>query len=167
MVAFLYVAALHRTPGDAVRGFLLARIAQVGFESLVKGFAVDVLRVLGKVAAYRGRQLEVVAVWHRFRPKGKEGNAYDDRERSSPAFGSAEALCERKQESVSFHGLPAVPPIVSVGFCIFFGVGPRSPAPRFSRAVISATCLPWKRAPASSFSLGCREPSGPASVVAP
>src|SRR5690348_10071097 len=30
----------------------------------------------------------------------------------------------------------------------------RAPAPRSSRAAISATCRPWKRAPSSSFSLG-------------
>jgi len=32
---------------------------------------------------------------------------------------------------------------------------------------ICATCLPWYLAMASSFSLGCREPSAPARVVAP
>lgn len=36
-----------------------------------------------------------------------------------------------------------------------------------SFAVIWATCLPWKRAMESSLSEGDREPSGPASVVAP
>ena len=37
----------------------------------------------------------------------------------------------------------------------------------FSFAAICATCRPWNRAWASSFSLGCREPSAPAIVAAP
>lgn len=36
-----------------------------------------------------------------------------------------------------------------------------------SLAVIPATCRPWNRAIASSFSLGIRLPSAPARVVAP
>jgi len=40
-------------------------------------------------------------------------------------------------------------------------------APDTSFAVISATCRPWKRAPASSFSLGIRSPLPPAMVDAP
>lgn len=35
------------------------------------------------------------------------------------------------------------------------------------RWAISATCLPWKRAWASSLALGWREPSAPAIVPAP
>src|SRR6266478_5749415 len=40
-------------------------------------------------------------------------------------------------------------------------------APAASRLAISDTWRPWKRASESSFSLGRRDPSGPASVVAP
>ena len=80
-------------------------------------------------------------------------------ETGAQSFACNEASC--------VHGRPAVPPIVSVGFRMSFGAGPRSPAPRFSLTAISATCLPWKLAPSSSFSVGCREPSAPASVVAP
>jgi len=36
-----------------------------------------------------------------------------------------------------------------------------------SLRVMPAMCRPWKRAPSSSFSLGRREPSPPAMVVAP
>ena len=38
---------------------------------------------------------------------------------------------------------------------------------RTSRAAISATCLPWKRAMASSFSEGSRDPSEAVIVEAP
>ena len=41
---------------------------------------------------------------------------------------------------------------------------PAATYPGNSRAAISATCLPWNSAMASSFSVGRREPSGPAMV---
>src|SRR5690606_30647375 len=69
--------------------------------------------------------------------------------------------------AVARHHFPAsgVPPVVEGVERI--DVPPRSPAPPTSFAAISATCLPWKRAPSSSFSLGIRSPLPPAIVVAP
>ena len=57
--------------------------------------------------------------------------------------------------------------------CLRFAAPPHSRrtrrnAPyRASRAAISATCFPWKRAMASSFSEGSRDPSAPVIVEAP
>jgi hypothetical protein len=50
-----------------MRGLLLPWIAPVGVEGVIERLAVDVLRMLWKVAANRWREFVVVAVWHRRR----------------------------------------------------------------------------------------------------
>ncbi len=49
-----------------MRGFLLARIAGVGGESVIKGGAVDILRVLGQMMAHGWRKIGVYVVRHGF-----------------------------------------------------------------------------------------------------
>ena len=52
LIAIFFVATLDRSPGDAMRSFLLARIAHVFGVRVIEGLAVDVLRMIRKMAAH-------------------------------------------------------------------------------------------------------------------
>ncbi len=54
-----------------MRGFLLARIAGVGRESVIEGGAVDILRMLGQMLPDGGRKIEVGLIWHGFCEKAR------------------------------------------------------------------------------------------------
>ena len=57
-------------------GLLLPRIAHVLRKRVIESLAVDVLCVIRKMAANRWRQLEVVAIWHRFCSRGVSSEQY-------------------------------------------------------------------------------------------
>src|SRR5215469_18148066 len=75
-VAFFHVTTFHGRPGDPMRGLLLPRIAAMGSERVIEGLAVDVLRVLRQMASNGRRQLEVMAVPHRFCSRGARTGQY-------------------------------------------------------------------------------------------
>src|SRR5215469_12341148 len=75
-VAFFHVTTFHGRPSDPMRGLLLARIAAMGSERVIEGLAVDVLRVLRQMASNGRRQLEVMAVRHRFCSRGMSAGEY-------------------------------------------------------------------------------------------
>ena len=65
--AFLDVASFDSGPGDAVRGFFLARIATVGRECVIEGLTVDGLRMVRQVVANRWRKICVAQIRHGWR----------------------------------------------------------------------------------------------------
>src|SRR6516225_1930695 len=64
--ADLNEGAFDRRPGDAVRRFLLARIAAMRGEGMIESFAIDVLGVRRQMCLYRSRQIIVRSIWHSF-----------------------------------------------------------------------------------------------------
>src|SRR5208337_3096754 len=65
LVPDLLVNALHRRPGDAEGGFLLARVVRMGGVGVVERFAEDRLRVFGQMRADGRRQIGVNLIGHR------------------------------------------------------------------------------------------------------
>src|SRR5690242_16753914 len=61
---FLDVSAFDRRPGDHVRALLAVALAGELAIGVVERLAVDVLRVVGQMAAHRRRQIGIVAVGH-------------------------------------------------------------------------------------------------------
>lgn len=57
-------------------GFLLPRIAAVLCKGVIESLAVDVLSVIRKMAANCRRQLEVLAIRHRFCSRGVSARQY-------------------------------------------------------------------------------------------
>jgi hypothetical protein len=60
--ADLYVGSLDRGPGNAMRRFLLARIAAMSGKGMVEGLAINVLRVRRQVRLHRRGKILVAAV---------------------------------------------------------------------------------------------------------
>jgi len=59
-----------------MRGLLLPRIAGMGSKGVIEGLTVDFLSVLRQMAANGRRQLEVMAVRHRFCSRGVRTGQY-------------------------------------------------------------------------------------------
>jgi hypothetical protein len=62
--ADLHIGTFDRGPGDAVRRFLLTRVAGVGREGMVEGLAVDVLGMRRQMPLHRDRKVAVAPVRH-------------------------------------------------------------------------------------------------------
>jgi hypothetical protein len=59
-----HIRPLDCGPGDAVRGFLPARIARMRFESVIECLAIDVLCMRRQVPTHRRRKIGVRSIGH-------------------------------------------------------------------------------------------------------
>jgi hypothetical protein len=76
-VALLYVVPVDRSPGDAVSSFLLPRIMRMSHKRVIEDFAIDGLRMVGKMIANRRGQIGILRVWHQLlavQAMGLDGN---------------------------------------------------------------------------------------------
>ena len=71
-IARLAVGALHGPPGDHVCTLLAVGLTGMGAIGVVECFAIDVLRMLGKVIAHGQRQVFIDVIRHdsHFAPAG-------------------------------------------------------------------------------------------------
>ena len=47
-----------------MRGFFLPGIAGMGGQGVIESFAIDILRMVGKMRPNRNRQIRVRLIWH-------------------------------------------------------------------------------------------------------